>query len=247
MRKVEIRTGLQELFCEVAEFLLGVCTSSVASSGRCTIALPGGNTPRGLFKLLASDHYKTLFPWSDLHFFWGDERCVPWNHPASNYGMAYETFLGPLSIPIPNLHGAATDRKLPVQIAQDYERDLSAFFHLRPGEYPAFDLVLLGMGADGHTASLFPEGPELKVEGKLVTWAQTESSPTPRITLTLGTINQARNAAFLVSGSDKASSLNRVLRGDEDLPAALVKPSNGTLTFFVDEAAHTSRSVEQPS
>lgn len=239
MRKVEIRTELQDLYVVVAEFLLGICSSSVSSSGRCTIALPGGSTPRGLFQLLASNHYKTRLPWSNLHFFWGDERCVPWNHPASNYGMAYETFLGPLSIPDPNLHGVATGKKLPAQIAQDYERDLREFFQLRPGEYPTFDLILLGMGADGHTASLFPNGPELSVKEKLVTWAKPSSSPNSRITLTLATINRARNTAFLVAGSEKASTLGRVLEGDKEFPAALVKPLNGTLTFFVDEAAHS--------
>ncbi|MGW8180695.1 MAG: 6-phosphogluconolactonase [bacterium] len=239
MRKVEIRAELQDLYDVVAEFLLAVCNSSVSSSGRCTLALPGGNTPRGLFQLLASDRYRSLFPWSDIHFFWGDERCVPWNHPASNYGMAYKTFLGPLAIPVPNLHGVATDKKLPVEIAQSYERDLKEFFRLRPDEFPIFDMILLGMGADGHTASLFPNGPELSVEANLVTWAKPSSSPNSRITLTLETINRARNTAFLVSGSEKASTLRRVLTGDEQYPAALVKPQHGTLTFFVDEAAHS--------
>ena len=243
MKEIIVCSGVADLYRAVAEFLVTYSNSTVSTLGRCVIALPGGNTPRGLFQLLTCDPYRSAFPWSHLHFFWGDERCVPWDHPESNYRLAYETFLGPLSIPEKNLHGIVVDGKTPGQSAAEYERKLREFFQLRPGKYPHFDLILLGMGADGHTASLFPGGPELTVRGRLVTWAQPKASSTPRITLTLETINRARHVAFLVSGEDKAATLRRVLDGEEKFPAALVQPRDGMLTFFIDEATGMDPSV----
>jgi 6-phosphogluconolactonase len=243
MKEIVVCSGAANLYRAVAEFLVTYSNSIVSSLGRCVIALPGGNTPRGFFQLLAHDPYRSALPWLQLHFFWGDERCVPWDHPESNYGLAYETFLGPLSIPKRNIHGIVVEDHSPVQSAEDYEQELRDFFQLGPGKYPRFDLILLGMGVDGHTASLFPGGPELGVRKGLVTWAQPKASSTARITLTLGTINRARHVVFLVSGANKAATLRRVLDGEEKFPAALVQPREGMLTFFIDEATGVDPSV----
>jgi len=230
-----------KLFAAAAKCLADLSNSAVLEFGRCVIALPGGNTPRGLFRLLAKDPYRSALPWSKLHFYWGDERCVPRDHPESNYKLAYDAFLSSVAIPESNLHIVPVEGSLPSEVAQAYEQEIQRSFRLEPGEFPQFDLILLGMGADGHTASLFPGGPELDVQNRLVTWSQPDLSFTPRVTFTLETINQAKNVSFLVSGIAKAAALGRVLDGDESLPAALVKPREGKLMFFVDEEAVGSR------
>jgi 6-phosphogluconolactonase len=220
-----------------AKCMADLSSSAVSESGKCVIALPGGDTPRGLFELLAEDPFRSTLPWSKLHFFWGDERCVPKDHPESNYKLASETFLSSVAIPESNLHLAPVEGGSPSQIAQAYEQEIRRFFQLESGEFPQFDLILLGIGDDGHTASLFPGGPELDVQSCLVTWSQPDPFSPSRVTFTLETINQAKNVFFLVRGISKAAALGRVLDGDENLPAAKVKPIEGKLMFFVDEEA----------
>ncbi len=237
MRKIVVCSDISELYETAAEFLIDHSLAAVTSGGRSVMALPGGNTPRGLFHLLARAPYQSLLPWTQVHFFWGDERYVPKDSPQSNYRLAHEAFFVPLAIPGENIHRIRVEYGSPEQAAADYQQRIREFFQLDAGEFPRFDLILLGMGADGHTASLFPGGSELNVHQDLVTWSQPKSSAVPRITLTLDTINQARHIAFLLSGEEKAATLRRVLDGDENLPAALVKPENGTLTYFVDKAA----------
>jgi len=231
-----------DLYKRVAEFLVDYSDMVVSSSETLSLALPGGNTPHGLFRLLAGEPFRSMFPWTQTHFFWGDERCVPPHHPDSNYRLAYETFLGPLSVPDTNIHRIVVEESSPAQSARDYERVLRTFFGLQPGDYPRFDLILLGIGKDGHTASLFPGGPELSIREHQATWSQPNFPSSPRVTLTLETINRAQHVAFLVSGANKSDILERVLDGEKELPAALVEPVDGSLTFFVDESARPGRS-----
>ena len=238
MIHIQVYRHQSELFRAAADYLSDCCHKSVESTGRCAVALPGGNTPRGLFWLLPEEPYRSSIPWPQVHFFWGDERCVPKNHPQSNYGLALESFLERLSIPPENLHPVVVEGLSAPQAAAVYERGLREFFRLRAGEYPSFDLILLGMGADGHTASLFPGGRELDVCGGLATWSQMDPASVPRVTFTLGTINSAQSVAFLVIGAGKSKTLRRVLEGDPSLPAARVKLASGRLVFFADEAAH---------
>lgn len=234
--KVAVYPDLPQLYAGVADFLLTRVKSRVDDSGKFSIALSGGSTPRGLYHFLTDEPYRSGLPWNKMEFFWGDERCVPKDHPESNFRLAFESFLAPLSIASSHLHRIVVEGKSPPQAAGDYEQHLRRFFRLRPHQYPVFDLILLGMGADGHTASLFPGGPELKVRERLVTWAQSQPSSTPRISLTLDTINRAKNVVFLITGKEKAPTLKRVLDRDQNLPAARVKPL-GRLVFFVDQQA----------
>jgi 6-phosphogluconolactonase len=240
MKKIEVYPDLSQLYTAVADFFADRSRETVARFGKCTLALPGGTTPRGLYALLSREPYRSLVPWPQVHVFWGDERCVPKNDCRSNYRLAYELLLAPLSVPELNVHRVVVENIPSPQAAERYEKHLRQFFQLAPGQFPMFDLILLGMGPDGHTASLFPQGPELKVVDRLVTWSQKDPSSPERVTLTLQTINRARNVAFLIAGSDKATALRSVLDEDRSFPAALVKPDNHQLTFFVDEAAYVT-------
>ena len=246
MNKIVSCPDLSDLCRTLADFLLDYSSEVVSSAQKFVLALPGGSTPRGLYRLLAREPYRSRLPWTQVHFFWGDERFVPAYHPDSNYKLAHETFLGPLSVPDSNIHRIEAEDSSPAQSALNYETTLREFFGLQPRDYPRFDLILLGIGVDGHTASLFPGGSELSASDRLVTWARPNSTSVPRVTLTLETINRARHVAFLVSGTNKAAVLEKVLDGEKELPAALVKPVNGSLTFFVDEAAASGPSEVVP-
>jgi len=237
MNRIVICRDAPHLYATAADFLIDLGNAALTSTGSCAVALPGGNTPRRLFELLARQPYRSALLWERLHYFWGDERCVPKDHPESNFRLAHEAFLRDLSVPEDHLHRVVVEDKSPFQAAADYELELQEFFQLQTGVYPEFDLVLLGMGADGHTASLFQGGPELKVRGQLVTWSQPPFSVIPRITLTLETINRSRHVAFLVTGASKASALRSVLNGETRFPAALVQPGENRVTFFVDKEA----------
>lgn len=198
------------------------------------LALAGGSTPRRLYELLASSEFQSCVPWKQVHFFWGDERLVPLDHPDSNYRMAYDTLLRHLPVPRENVH------PVPVQssaagAAQAYEQELRAHFQKRRG-VPVFDLVLLGMGADGHTASLFPGAPILGEKKQLVV-AHIPGGAQARVTMTLPVFNHARRVFFLVAGKDKAVALHAALEGRGQLPAQLVAPKKGELLWLVDTMA----------
>lgn len=238
---VEIRklTTPQELFAAAAEEVVRAAEEAVAARGRFTIALSGGSTPRSLFNLLATNARTTL-PWDRMFFFWGDERHVPPTDPESNYRMADEAMLSKIPVAAGNVFRIATENPDAAAAADAYEQTLRKFFQLGPGEFPRFDLILLGMGPDGHTASLFPGTAALQDKSRLVVANWVEKLKTSRITLTLPVLNAARCVAFLVSGTDKADALKAVLEGDapgEQYPSKLVKPSDGKLIWLVDRAA----------
>jgi 6-phosphogluconolactonase len=238
---LEIRrlTTPQELFEAAAEEVIGCAKEAVAARGRFAIALSGGSTPKNLFALLATNARNSL-PWDQTFFFWGDERHVPPTDADSNYRMADEAMLSKIPVAAAHVFRFAAENPDPAAVADAYEKTLQEFFALKPGEFPRFDLILLGMGPDGHTASLFPGTEGLNEKSRLVVANYVEKLKTHRLTLTLPVLNAARNVAFLVSGADKAPALHGVLEGEatgEQYPAKLVRPEDGKLIWFVDRAA----------
>jgi len=209
---------------------------SAASRDRFAICLSGGSTPRRLYQLLAESPYRDAMPWDRIHWFWGDERFVPWDHPDSNYGMVHATLLGRARVPPGNIHGIATNGS-PADAAAAYERVLKSYYgseSLDPTR-PLFDIQILGLGPDGHTASLIP-GTSVLDERRRWVAEVIGGRPEPRITLTYPALESSRHTAFLVAGADKRETLSRALAGDQALPAARLRPI-GELIWFVDEAA----------
>ena len=206
-----------------------------------TIALSGGSTPRGLHALLAGDlAVRDRLPWHNLHFFWGDERHVPPDDPQSNYRMAYDTLLSLAPVPLENIHRVPAEEPDVILVAEKYEQGLYAFFGLEAGQLPRFDCILLGMGPDGHTASLFPGTEALHETKRLVAANWVDKFKTYRITLTVPVLNHADLVVFLVSGAEKAEALKEVLQGEyrpDRFPAQLIRPDNGRLLWLVDQAA----------
>jgi len=238
---VEIRTLTtpQELFEAAAEEVVRAASEAVMHYGRFTIALSGGSTPRSLFNLLAANARNTL-PWDRMFFFWGDERHVPPTDVESNYRMADEAMLSKIPVAAANVFRIAAENPDAAAAAEAYEQTLKKFYALESGQFPRFDLILLGMGPDGHTASLFPGTAALQEKSRLVVANWVEKFKTHRLTFTLPVLNAARCVTFLVSGTDKADVLHAVLESDapgEQYPAKLVRPSDGKLIWLVDRAA----------
>ena len=232
-------TTPQELFEAAAEEVVRAANQAVAQRGRFTIALSGGSTPKNLYTLLATNA-RTSLPWDRMYFFWSDERHVPPADPESNYRMAEEAMLSKIPVAASNVFRVPTENPDAAAAAEAYEQTLRKFFAVEAGQVPRFDLILLGMGPDGHTASLFPETAALREKSRLVVANWVEKLKTSRITFTLPLLNAARCVAFLVSGTDKASALHEVLEGNapgEQYPAKLVRPGDGKLIWFLDRAA----------
>jgi 6-phosphogluconolactonase len=228
----------QDLFQAAAEEVIRVATDAIAQRGRFTIALSGGSTPKNLYTLIAANAGASV-PWEKVFFFWSDERHVPLDNPDSNYRMAKESLLSRIPVPRSNIFPVPAGNEDAEAAAKEYEQTLQKFF-ASENELPRFDLILLGMGPDGHTASLFPETPALQEKSRLVVANQVDKLKTDRITFTPPLLNAARCVLFLVSGADKAAALHEVLEGDapaEKYPSKLVRPSNGKLIWFVDRAA----------
>ena len=237
--EIRILTTPQELFSAAAEELIHAATESVAARGRFTIALSGGSTPKSLFNLLATNARTTL-PWDKMFFFWGDERHVPPTDPDSNYRMADESMLSKIPVKPENIFRIPAENPDAAAAADTYEKTLQKFFSLQPGQFPRFDLILLGMGPDGHTASLFPGSAGLQENSRLVIANWVEKFKTSRLTFTYPVLNAAACLAFLVSGTDKAPALHEVLESDapgEQYPAKLVHPTDGKLIWLLDRAA----------
>jgi 6-phosphogluconolactonase len=238
-------TTPQDLFQAAAEEVLHAASDAIAQRGRFAIALSGGSTPKNLYTLIAANASASL-PWDRMFFFWGDERHVPPDDPDSNYRMAKETLLSKIPIPPANIFPILAENPDASAAAAAYEQTLRKFFVLAPGEFPRFDLILLGLGPDGHTASLFPETAALQEKSRLVVANWVEKLKTSRITFTLPVLNAARCIAFLVSGTDKAEVLHEVLEGNssgEKYPSKLVQPSDGQVIWFVDRAAASELST----
>ena len=225
----------------LAHFLVGEIQSCVQRSGLCRLALSGGSTPRLLFERLAQADLMAAAPWDRVHFYWSDERCVPPQDPSSNFAMAKESLLDHLPLRPDQIH--AVDGTLPPDAA-------AASYAARVGDQP-LDIVLLGMGGDGHTASLFPGGPELEEEQRIVVATRSPLPPPDRISLSLPAINRARCVVFLVVGADKAAMVARVLAeraapdGPGLLPAARARPGPESLYWFLDRPAASSLGGDQ--
>jgi 6-phosphogluconolactonase len=231
----------EELGAVAAERFAQRAIEAVAVRGRFSVALSGGGTPQGLYRRLAEPPYWRALPWRQVHLFWGDERAVPADHPESNFGQARELFIRHVRIPTGNVHPIRGELA-PEAAARVYAAELEAFFG---SQWPEFDLVLLGMGEDGHVAALFPDSPVLD-ETEVPVAASTgtyQGRPAERITLTLPAINAARHVLVLVSGAGKAPIVRRVLGGADPpatgpaLPAERVRPTAGGLTWMVDAGA----------
>ena len=237
--EIRVLTTPQELFEVAAEEVVHDANAAVKERGRFTIALSGGSTPKSLFNLLATNA-RTVFPWDKTLFFWSDERHVPPTDPDSNYHMANEVMLSKVPVPPQNVFRMGAENPEATAVAAEYEKAIQKNFQLEAGAVPVFDLILLGMGPDGHTASLFPGTAALQEKSRLVVANWVEKLKTHRLTFTLPVLNAARNVVFLVSGTDKASALKAVLEENvpgEQYPAKLVRPVNGRLIWFVDRAA----------
>ena len=223
-----------------AAYRFTALNAAAAAAGKpFTVALAGGNTPALLYRLLASEPFRGAIHWSNTHLFFGDERAVPIDSRFSNYRMAKETLIDRIDIPASNvhrIHGEQPDTEL---AASAFERELASIFP--NAQVPRIDLILLGMGSDGHTASLFPNMPSLTENSRWAVRSEPGLDPfVPRITLTLPVLNNAANVLFLVAGADKAEMVSRVLTGPPDpqaLPSQSVRPTNGSLTWLLDRAA----------
>ncbi|MFO0966353.1 MAG: 6-phosphogluconolactonase [Gemmataceae bacterium] len=228
--------------CQFAADLLAQHAAQTAEAwDRFTLALSGGSTPRRLFQILAQDPYRDGLPWEKVQLFWGDERCVPPDHADSNYGMARHELLRHIRIPKDNVHRMEADRADLDVAACDYQKDIAAALGVHPFEPPpALDFVLLGMGPDGHTASLFPHTQALQPTVHWVTPNFVPKFNANRMTMTPALLNKAKTICFLVTGAEKASVLKEVLEGPRDperLPSQLIQPENGNLLWLLDEAA----------
>lgn len=223
-----------------AHILAAACEEAVAERGVFKVALSGGNTPIPLFRLLAAADWTDRLPWDKMTFFWVDERCVGPEHPDSNYGLARREFLSH----VPATHFFRMRGELdPVEAASKYEQQLRADFNLDPHELPRFDFMLLGMGEDGHTGSIFPGSPALAEKKRLVIDHYVPERKADRLTLTLPVINNSRCCMFLVTGAEKHGVLSTALNllAESTLPAQMVRPGIGDLIWVVDEAAAMGR------
>ncbi|MBD2021464.1 6-phosphogluconolactonase [Leptolyngbya sp. FACHB-36] len=232
-RTVEVLPDSTALIQRSLELVLARMQAAIAERGRCTIALSGGSTPKPLYEQIAAQN----LPWELVHAFWGDERYVPADHPDSNQKMARQAWLDAVPIPPENIHPMPTDEADPAIAADKYEAELQAFFQVAPGEFPTLDIMLQGMGDDGHTASLFPHTPALAVHDRLVTVGSKDGQP--RITFTAPLINHARTVLFVVAGASKRSALAHVFAPVDDdatYPSRLIQPS-GEHIWLLDQAA----------
>ncbi len=221
---------------EAAQRFAHLAREAAGSRERFSVVLSGGSTPGRLFRLLAEEPYRVQVPWEQVHLFWGDERCVPPDDPGSNYRLAEESLIAHVPIPPENVHRIRGELQADMA-AQAYENRLQDFFC---GPRPRFDLVLLGLGEDGHTASLFPGSPLLDEQKRLAAAATAsyQDRPAQRVTLTLPAINTARQVLFLVAGGAKAEIVQAVIEGPTGrYPAQRIRPTAGQLTWLLDAAA----------
>lgn len=241
--------NLDELSRTAARKFIALAQTQINANNRFTVALAGGSTPKVLYKLLADQNepFRSQIDWQKVHFFWSDERCVAPDSDESNFRMASENLLEPLRIPPSNFHRFKGELE-PQTAAIEYEKVLREFFGKTNGVLPQFDLILLGMGADGHTASLFPGSEIISDTKKLVAAPFVEKFDTFRLTFAPTLINNAANVIFQVAGADKSAALREVLEGENNpkkFPSQIIRQSQGEVFWFVDEAAGTNLTINQ--
>ena len=240
-RQILIEPTCREATQLAAELFGGIVCQAVSERGICHVALAGGTTPHGLYQLMAASDNIDQLPWDRVEVFFGDERDVPHDYVESNYGMIQRTLLDHVPIDLSRVHPMGADSDDIAQAAADYERTIRETVPEGDGGVPQFDLVLLGMGGDGHTASLFPAGEALDVYDRLVTSCFVQVLGRSRMTLTFPLINAAKNIILLVTGADKAEAVADLINGAEDdkarLPVAKVCPTGGKLLAIFDAPA----------
>jgi 6-phosphogluconolactonase len=240
-QNVRIYPDRQALVAAALTLMVARIRTAVDERQCCSIALSGGSTPQPLYVALAH----TDLPWDKIHIFWGDERYVTATHPDSNYGMTKRVWLDLVPIPAQNIHPMPTDADRPQLAAEAYEREIMAHFGLEAGVIPVFDVVLLGMGDDGHTASLFPHTAALSVLDRLVTVGDKDGQP--RLTFTFSLLNRSRSTIFLVAGESKQSALAEIFAptGDRSAyPSRGIQPQ-GELLWLLDAAAGDKLTIVQ--
>lgn len=236
INKIKVFRSVNALNESAAQFCLNIAEEAIRSRGRFTFCLSGGKTPKSLYYLLSSDPYKDLIPWKNTFLFWGDERYVPKDDERNNAHMAYGVLINKVSIPPANIFPIPV-KLSPADAAIKYEETLLHFFG---DEKPSFDLILLGLGENGHTASLFPNTKVLHENSHWVKEVYVEDQRLYRITMTAPLINMARNILFLVSGADKATILHRILTSSyqpDRFPVQLINPGEGSVSWFADDQA----------
>ena len=239
--RLRVFKDVHELSQAGANRFIELASKAIQSTGRFTVSLSGGSTPQAMYTLLAQAPYRDQVDWGNVVFFWGDERFVPANHPDSNYRMVLEALISRVPVAPQNIFPVKTENRTPQDSAVDYENIMREFFG---EELPRFDLMLMGLGEDAHTASLFPFGTALKESQRWVIEVYAEHLKAHRITMTLPVLNNADDTLFLVSGPSKANALKVVLEGPFEpmqYPAQLIQPRNGQMLFFADEASTQSR------
>ncbi len=234
--QVRVFPDLEALSRGAADYFVARIKERAEQKSRFAVAISGGSTPKRLYSLLRASPYRDAIPWDQVHFFWADERCVPPDHPESNYKLAFDTFLSLVPAPESNLHRVSGELS-PATAALAYEDDLRNFFG--DPRFPKFDLIILGVGADGHTASLFPGSPSLRETARLALPVYLERPQQDRVTLTLPVLDQASKLLFLASGRVKAPIVSQILESDnaKRYPAGLVRPVEGEVIWFIDREA----------
>jgi 6-phosphogluconolactonase len=230
---IKVLSDRQAVIEKALEIVLQKAHAAIETRGNFTIALSGGSTPKPLYEALAGQN----LPWGKIHVFWGDERYVPADHPDSNQKMARQAWLDRVAIPASNIHAMSTTFSNPSAAATAHEQELKEFFQLSSSEMPEFDLILLGIGDDAHTASLFPHTEALQVSDRLVTVGSKDGQP--RLTLTVPVLNHSQCVVFVVTGASKQPALDRIFAPTADeltYPARLIHPK-GELWWILDQAA----------
>jgi 6-phosphogluconolactonase len=247
-RSVKLFATATDIACRAAHDVVRIANQAAAARGIFTIALAGGSTPKALYALLAEHpSLRNSLPWDKMQVFFGDERHVGPGHADSNFQMASDTMLSKAPLRPEQIHRIKGEYPDTTRAASEYEEEIRREFSLPPGEFPRFDLILLGMGNEGHTLSLFPGTKALRETQRIVTRNWVGKLYTERVTLTAPAANNAANIIFMIAGADKACALKAVLEGPHEpdqLPAQMVQPVNGTLSWLVDQAAGAMLSKE---
>ena len=236
--QVVIYPDTNTLSHEAAQYIVRLATEAIVSHGRFSIAISGGSPPRVLYGLLGDEPYRNQINWSQVEIFWSDERCVPPDSSDSNYQLAQEVLFSKLSISASQIHRMPADKPDRDAASLEYTQEMQRAFGT--DGIPSFDLLQLGMGPEGHTASLFPHQPSLHEQQRLVMPVNVPKPPPPRLTFTPPLLNAAKHVLFLVTGSDKADAVQAVLEGGyqpEEYPAQIVRPPHGDVTWMLDTAA----------
>jgi len=237
---VVVSRDTESSYSLAAQLLLDAANDAIGSRGKFTIALSGGSTPKKLFELMSSPAWVSKFPWRKTEFFWGDERYVPPTDSASNFHMTQQAMLSKVPVPAANIHRVMTENKDPNRVSELYEQEIRRVVTAGDDGWPEFDVLLQGLGTNGHTASLFPYQPALHEKNKVVVSEYIEEVKMTRVTMTVPAINAGRLILFFALTAEKATVLREVILGPFDperLPAQLIRPSHGNMVWLIDPPA----------